>query len=264
MTAGPKSADVLTVPGLADMAYGYLLKGDLERAAALANRAVAHSTSPERPHGMIAALSVLALTELERGSVRAAAEFAQQALAITRAIGLEETWTAGIVQLALTGCAIADERLGDAERHAERSEELRRETLPCITHAHSLLVLADVRARRHRWARARADLALAREAIDGATDAGRLPELAAAIERLIDSGERAPAPRAGRASDRCRAERAAAPADGALAAGDRRALFVSLNTVKSHTRELYRKLGVGSRADALERARALGLLTDEP
>jgi LuxR family maltose regulon positive regulatory protein len=37
-------------------------------------------------------------------------------------------------------------------------------------------------------------------------------------------------------------------------------LFVSLNTVKSHLRSLYRKLGVRSRADAVERARSLGLL----
>ena len=42
------------------------------------------------------------------------------------------------------------------------------------------------------------------------------------------------------------------------------ALFISVNTVKTHTRELYRKLGAGSRAEALERARTLGLLTDEP
>lgn len=37
-------------------------------------------------------------------------------------------------------------------------------------------------------------------------------------------------------------------------------LFLSLNTVKTHTRSLHRKLGVGSRAEAVERARALGIL----
>jgi ATP/maltotriose-dependent transcriptional regulator MalT len=37
-------------------------------------------------------------------------------------------------------------------------------------------------------------------------------------------------------------------------------LFISLNTVKSHTRELYRKLGATSQADAVARADALGLL----
>ena len=37
-------------------------------------------------------------------------------------------------------------------------------------------------------------------------------------------------------------------------------LYISLNTVKSHTRELYRKLGATSRADAVARGEALGLL----
>ncbi|MBX3314077.1 MAG: response regulator transcription factor [Actinobacteria bacterium] len=37
-------------------------------------------------------------------------------------------------------------------------------------------------------------------------------------------------------------------------------LYVSVNTVKSHTRGLYRKLGASSRDDAVRRARELGLL----
>jgi LuxR family maltose regulon positive regulatory protein len=37
-------------------------------------------------------------------------------------------------------------------------------------------------------------------------------------------------------------------------------LYVSLNTVKTHQRALYRKLGVENRAAAVARARGLGLL----
>ena len=37
-------------------------------------------------------------------------------------------------------------------------------------------------------------------------------------------------------------------------------LFLSLNTVKTHTRNIYLKLGVGSREEAVARARELGLL----
>jgi DNA-binding CsgD family transcriptional regulator len=38
-------------------------------------------------------------------------------------------------------------------------------------------------------------------------------------------------------------------------------LYLSVNTVKTHQRHLYRKLGARSRSEAVEQARALGLLT---
>ena len=41
-------------------------------------------------------------------------------------------------------------------------------------------------------------------------------------------------------------------------------LYLSLNTVKTHQRHLYRKLDVRSRSQAVDRARSLGLLTPVP
>jgi len=41
-------------------------------------------------------------------------------------------------------------------------------------------------------------------------------------------------------------------------------LFVSLNTVKTHLKNIFAKLGVASRAQAVARARELGMLTDNP
>ena len=41
-------------------------------------------------------------------------------------------------------------------------------------------------------------------------------------------------------------------------------LFLSPNTVRSHLRAIYRKLGVNSRADAVARATALGLIEPPP
>jgi LuxR family maltose regulon positive regulatory protein len=37
-------------------------------------------------------------------------------------------------------------------------------------------------------------------------------------------------------------------------------LYVSLNTVKTHARSIFRKLGVSTRAEAVARARELGVL----
>jgi LuxR family transcriptional regulator, maltose regulon positive regulatory protein len=37
-------------------------------------------------------------------------------------------------------------------------------------------------------------------------------------------------------------------------------LFVSINTVKTHTKNIYRKLGVGTRTEAVRRARHLNLV----
>ncbi|MGC9336257.1 MAG: response regulator transcription factor, partial [Anaerolineae bacterium] len=39
-----------------------------------------------------------------------------------------------------------------------------------------------------------------------------------------------------------------------------RRLFISLPTVKSHTRNIYGKLGVGNRQEAVARAHSLGIL----
>jgi LuxR family maltose regulon positive regulatory protein len=40
-------------------------------------------------------------------------------------------------------------------------------------------------------------------------------------------------------------------------------LFLSLNTVKAHTRNIYGKLGVHSRTQAVVRARAMGVLASD-
>jgi len=92
-------------------------------------------------------------------------------------------------------------------------------------------------------------------------DPGRPPAIAATLEQDLTAGRANPDN--GRVVKQpCAAELAALRC---LATGLSRReigarLYVSLNTVKTHTRELYRKLDASSREDAVARAAALGLL----
>jgi len=99
--------------------------------------------------------------------------------------------------------------------------------------------------------------------IAGFPDPGRLPVIAAAVERDLATG---------RAKAGCPVVEDPSPAELAvlryLATGLSQReiggrLYISMNTVKTHVRELYRKLDVTSRPDAVARAEALGLL-DRP
>jgi LuxR family maltose regulon positive regulatory protein len=164
-----------------------------------------------------------------------------------------------MARTALAAALAAQDRLRDAEREAAHAEQLRWCAEPEAGHLHALLVLAGIRARRGQLERAAADLALARGGLESFADAGRLPaladEVAAEIERgRSPNGAPAEPPSAAElsvlrllATDLSQREIAAE-------------LYLSLNTVKTHTRSLYRKLGVASREEAVARANALGLL----
>jgi LuxR family maltose regulon positive regulatory protein len=152
-------------------------------------------------------------------------------------------------------------RLDEAEHEALRGERLRRSQQPTIGHAHALLVLARVRVARSRLERASRNLERAQRAIAEFPDPGRLPAIAATVASDLATA------RANAAAGRVVEQPSAAELVvlQSLATGLSRReigaqLYISLNTVKTHTRELYRKLGATSRADAVARAEALGLL----
>ena len=128
-------------------------------------------------------------------------------------------------------------------------------------------MLAHVRVARSRLERAARDLQRAQRAIAEFPDPGRLPAIAAAVEQDL-SAARANPGNLDMVEEPSAAELAVLRG---LASGLSRReigaqLYISLNTVKTHTRELYRKLGATSRADAAARAEALGLLdlTESP
>jgi LuxR family transcriptional regulator, maltose regulon positive regulatory protein len=252
----------VAVAALAALAYALLLAGDHDGAGAAARKAVDRTEAHKRPHGLLYALATLSLLDTEKGRARAGETTARRALAIARETGLARASTTGHAYVALAAALAAQGDLRQAEHEAERAEALRRGPEPSLWHVHVLLVLAGIRAARGELSVATEELARAREAIASFTDPGRLPELAADVEHSLKQA------RIG-AAVAVEEPTAAEFAVLRLLATDLtqreigRALYLSLNTVKTHTRGIYRKLGARSRDEAITRASALGLIDSD-
>jgi len=208
----------------------------------------------------VGSLGLLALIDAEQGRIESAEAWARQAISFARERFQSSSWTASLAHLGLAQACRVTGRLDEAEREAMHGERLRRSPQPTVGHAHALLVLAQTRVACSRMARAAGDLERAQRSIAGFADPGRLPTIAAGIEQDLAIA---------RAAETSPLVEEPSPAQLAVlqclaAGGSRREigerLYISLNTVKTHTRELYRKLGARSGADAVARAEALGLL----
>ena len=261
VSAARAGADVLTVGVLASLSHALFFAGDLEESRSIAMQSVQRPDAPGVPDGYVGALGLLALIDAEQGRTESAEAWARQATAFARQRFQADSWVASMAHLALALACVSTDRLDEAEREALRGEHLRRSAQPTVGHAHALLVLAQVRIARSRFGRAARDLQRAQRAIAEFPDPGRLPAIAATVERTLARARATP--------EKHQLIEGPSPAELAVLRGladglSRREigaqLYISLNTVKSHTRELYRKLGVASQAEAVARAEALGLL----
>lgn len=267
IAAAREGAHALIVGALATLAQTLFFAGDLDESRRIALQALERPDAPDVPDGYVAILGLLALVDAEQGRHDSAERSAREAIAFAHQGFHADAWVASLPHLGLGLACAATGRLDEAEREAIRGERLRRSTEPTVGHAHALLVLARIRIARSRLKPAATDLERARRALAEFRDPGRLPDLAAEVEHELTVA------RAAVGNGRIVEE----PSGAELAVlrclatglsrrqiGER--LYISLNTVKTHTRELYRKLGASSRADAVARAEVLGLLepTESP
>jgi LuxR family transcriptional regulator, maltose regulon positive regulatory protein len=261
VAAAQEGADVLSVSALACLAQALFFAGELDETRRVAVQAVERPDAPDVSDAYVGSLGLLALVDGEHGRTESAEAWARQAIGFARQHYQAGSWVSSPAHLGLALACAATGRLDEAEREALRGERLRRSPQPTVGHAHALLVLARVRLARSRFARAASDLERAERAIAGFPDPGRLPAIAATIEQTLVAA-RADAGHRGLVEELSPAELAVLRG---LAAGLSRReigaqLYISLNTVKSRMRELYRKLGATSQAEAVARAEALGLL----
>ena len=251
----------IAVPALATLGFLLFLNGDHAESQIRAQEALDRPEAVDRPHGLVLALATLSMIESDSGLQAAAEERAREAIAAATSAGVDQSASGGAARVALASALAARGELRDAEREAVEGERLRRCPDPEAAHLHALLVLARIRARRGQLERATAELDQVKRGLETFADAGTLPELASTVETTL---EKARATAALVSEEPTEAElnvlRLLSTDLSQREIGAR--LYLSVNTVKTHTRTLYRKLGVTSREAAVERATALGLLDD--
>jgi len=236
---------------LAALAQSTFLAGRPDEARA----ALAEAHRVPRPRGddgsAPIAFAVDSLVVLADGDAARAAELAREAVARDGA-------HVGVARIAL-GCAAlhrGDVRVGVVE--LERAVD---EVVPqgaSLWRAYALLHLA--RADQARGARrdARRRLEAARRILAAHRETGIVGALSADTEERLVARRPGPQPGAKLTESELRVLRLYEL--GLSRAQVAAELFVTTNTVKTHSRAIYRKLGVTSRGDAVERGGELGLL----
>jgi LuxR family maltose regulon positive regulatory protein len=242
--------------GLGVTAY---FDGDLLGAQDRLKEAVGSAPASD-PMLMILALSELSLVEGELGEHDDAVALARHAQRIAEERGLAGDPGNSFTLLAVGQAAATGGELGVARDYLERALELRRRAgqLSPFPGVQLLLALAPVAFDLGDANRARALVKEARALVESLEDAGDL-------ERRVDEQERAMRSTAHRLEFgqeltdrefsllRLLSSRLTQREIGAE-------LYLSLNTVKTHARAIYRKLGVSSRTEAVGKARELGIL----
>jgi LuxR family maltose regulon positive regulatory protein len=151
-------------------------------------------------------------------------------------------------------------QLAECEAAAARAVELSRRGAGLLETAAALLALAEATHSNGQPEAARELLEEAAGLVERCSDAGVARELVEDTRRRLGRAKRSRAPELrDELSDRELAVLRLLPS-GLSQREIGGELFVSLNTIKTHLRNIYRKLGVEGRDEAVERARELGLV----
>ncbi len=217
-----------------------------------------------RPGGAtaVACLGMLALAHLREGDADQALDRSDAALTLSRGIGFEEYWVNTAALTARAGLLTAAGRTDDARAALDRALEVAARGSGPVELIHALVARALAAEADGDRPGARAYLGEARSTLMSCSDPGPV------VTSLLRSAE-----------DRLSVAR---PLPGSLPLIEEfsereldvlrllgselsqreigSTLFISFNTVKSHSKSIYRKLGVGTRSEAVGRARELQLL----
>jgi LuxR family maltose regulon positive regulatory protein len=236
------------------VAAAHFYRGELAQADARLTEVSALARTHEHWLIATAAAGFRSLIAGHEGRLKVQAELAEDATALAREHGLEDS--AAVPPLALGVSLTARGRPAEALPMLEHGVAVTRWRGQPILLARALRYLADTLAVLGEHDRSDATTAEARSILAACVD----PPIVAGAAAWSDRPARA---RGGPLLERLTHRELTVLT---LLAGDLsetelgRELFVSHNTVHSHVKSIYRKLGVASRGEALHRARAAGLL----
>jgi LuxR family maltose regulon positive regulatory protein len=235
--------------------------GQASEAASELEESVETARSAGNHLAVIHASGGLAAMHAEQGDMVGAGRVATDALELAEKRSLTDHWATTMARVARARALEQEGRLSEAGDSIERGVELSRRGVAAVEIAYALLSKAEALQLQGDRDGATEVLREARRAVDDCPEPGILTEMLARTERRL---HRAPGRRDGDGAADELTERELAVLRLLPSELSQReiadALYVSINTVKTHTRGIYRKLGVDTRDDAVSRARELGVV----
>jgi LuxR family maltose regulon positive regulatory protein len=233
------------------------LSGDWASAEASLGDAAAAAVEQEQFVHAATARAILSLAlqaDGDAGKAEVAARCAHAALAERDFI---DPLACGLVDAALGAVLVRSDVAAAHEVYERGLVGLRAHGEPLLV-ADALLGLAPVWRGLRGTEAGRACISEARQLLDGCADPGMLSERLESVARSLTPAYR----RIDGTSELTEREREVLRylAEGMPKRDIGAALFLSYNTIHSHTKSIYQKLRVSSRADAVEKARQLGAL----
>ena len=216
--------------------------------------------APQFGHWLAVAVgkSLLARVCLASGDVDTAEELAREAEEVLESEGLIIRPSAGLVDVALGAAAAARDELPEAVELLGRGRAKLRVRGEELLLADALLTSAPVLRAAGHLDDARAALEEARGLIDHCPEPGALRDRLEEVAHALTPAHRRISPDSDLTERELDVLRYLAQGLSKREIGD--ALFLSFNTIHSHTRSIYQKLRVSSREAAVDRARQLGAL----
>jgi ATP/maltotriose-dependent transcriptional regulator MalT len=207
-------------------------------------------------------LAILALVAADEGDGELAERFAREATAEVEAIGGQTAAEFNGIPWVLAEALRVRGKLDEARRHLDRGLAVEARRPGSVGDAVALILDAQLALSEGDLRRAGASASRAREGVDHYPDLGALETRLAGIEAALSGELAAPADNPLLGTAPTPSELRILPLlDSELTLGEIAAeLYVSLHTVKSHVRRLYRRLGAGTREAAVSAARERGLL----